>query len=111
MPAISDLFLTGSGSAGPFDGTFSLPRGDIEDEHTTWLTLSPEPPQFATEFGLPPEAIAVIVVTAEGTMTGGTGRYSNASGATKFFFKVELPFDLSALPISRGGQFVFEFDD
>lgn len=111
IPAIQELFTTGSSATDLFDITIFLPTGDIYDVHTTRFMLSPEPPKFASEFGLPPEAVAVIVVNSDGEITGGSGRFNSASGTTKFFFKVEMPFDLSALPITRGGAFIFEFDD
>lgn len=115
VPFLMDALVYGSAIAGPVGGTFSLPRGQIEDEHTAWITLSPEAPMFAEALGVDPENVAVLIVTAEGVITGGTGRYSGATGMSKLYLKVELPVDQSArpiaLPIARTAQFVFEFDD
>lgn len=97
--------------AGDVLGTFSLPRGQIKDEHEAWLTFSPEPSHFAEEFGLDPALVPVIIVTAEGTIQGGTGKYKDATGTSKLYLKVEVipPFDNPTI-LTRTAQFVFEFD-
>ena len=82
-PFLIEVLTTGSSIAGPVGGTFSNLNGVITDEHTAWLTLSPEAPRFAVELGTSPENVAVIVATAEGVITGGTRRYSNKTGSIR----------------------------
>lgn len=111
-PVFLNLVTNGHATAGPFTGAFSLPTGEIADEHTAWFTISPEPPRLAQHFPNLPAGVGVlvIVVTAEGTITGGSGQYHDASGVTKIYLKVEVPADFSAFPLARTAQFVFEFD-
>ena len=110
VPVLIEVFTTGSAIAGPLGSVFSLPEGQIEEEHTAWLTISPEEPRFAAEFGALPEELAVVIVTTEGVITGGTRRFRNAAGTSKLYLKIEVPKNLSALPIARAGQFVLEFE-
>ena len=109
-PFLIQALTTGSAIAGPVGGRFALPWGTIEDEHTAWLTLSPEEPKFADRFGMQPQDVAVLIVTAEGAIKGGDKSYRGATGKTKLYLKIEVPKNLSALPICRTAQFVFEFE-
>ena len=115
-PNIIEALTTGASIAGPVSATYSLPRGEIEDVHMAWLTLSPEEPKFAEVFDVPPEQVAVLISTGDGIISVGTGRFSDAVGTSTLYLKIELPFNPDtglpiAMPIARAGQFVFEFND
>ena len=84
-------------------GSFETRRGIIEDQHSPTLVNT-------AEMSTTPGYDRVVVIFAEGIVTGGTRGFHDATGTSSLYLKIEVN-DSGMLPaIVQAGAFLFTLD-